>query len=624
MTTAGGLAAATLAFALYTLLRFFWAPLAPGLPALAMLGVVAACTAPAGRRVCRALGLAESEAGVPGAALGLGLLALGLFALAAAHALSTVSAAILLGALAAAGATERRGWKAPFAEAPAAAKAGLWLLAGVLALFALVPPHQYDSLVYHLTLPEAYARAGGFTWPRQLVYSHFPQNAELLFTLGALWKSELFSQLLMSYAALLTAAWLFEALREDGRPGAGALAALLLLSQTAVMLLSSTSYNEPLVMLWTTGALLCFAKDKLDLAAVFAGLALGAKYYAGVPAAALTLILAGRGRAGAALRFALVAAAVWSPWLVKNALVVGNPVFPFLYKLFPMTNTGWTAQTAAGYFEVFTEYGHRKGVLLDLLNLPGLLLVNGASVGGGMDVLGNYGWDLLFWCLPLAVWTGRKEKLARLALVFSGLYLAGWYLTGIVLRFLVALAPALCLLAARGLSGLWEKLSAPGRKALAAAVGALGAAHLLLFFFVHGVFGSGRYLTALESREEFLSRLEYYPCARAAAGRLPQNDKILIVGEQRGYYVEQEAVATTVHGPNPYVDWANESKDAKALKDKLRSEGFSHLLVVPSEFRRLAPAIGDFSEKGAANWKGLEKELKTVFEAPGCGLFSLP
>ena len=210
-------------------------------------------------------------------------------------------------------------------------------------------------------------------------------------------------------------------------------------------------------------------------------------------------------------------------------------------------------------------------------------------------------------------------------LSFCGLYLAGWFVTGVILRFLTALAPRLCLLAACGRHALWSRLEGWSRPLLAAGVGLLAATHVLVFLYAHAVFGSGRVLSGLESREEFLSRrLEYYPCAAWARGHLERNDRILIVGEQRAYHWGQDNMATTVNAPNRYRTWADESASPAAYAERLKAEGFSHVALVPREAQRLAPALDPFSARGARNWLGLDPGfVEPVYKGPACALYRL-
>jgi hypothetical protein len=457
-----------------------------------------------------------------------------------------------------------------------------------------------------------------------VVFAHFPQNGEMLFSLALALGSDLLAQMLVWLATVLTVAWLLTFGRR--LTTAAPWAAVLVATHTAVLSLSSTTYVEPLVMLWTTGALLAFeasqeGRDRplLLLSAACAGLALGTKYYAGLLCAAIVARLVWRDRVKSALLFSVVVGVLFAPWLVKNWLCVGNPVFPFLYRLFPATELGWTSDLASGYFSVLTEYGHSRGFLRDLRDLPVLLFSNPLRFGGGMDVLGDLGWDLTLWLWPLGLWAAWKNRGPRGLAALTLLYAAGWFSTGVVLRFLTALAPALALLGASGVAAWREKAGTPARALAATAAGVLILLHLFLFFYIHAVFGTERVLLALETRQEFLSRhLDYYPCAKFASETLAPADAVLVVGEQRGYYLSAAHRPTTVHAPNLYVTRANDAESPAALAAALRADGFDYLLFVPHEADRLRSGVGAFTERGTANWMGLEAGLKTVFRGPAC------
>ena len=614
-----------------------WPALRPGLFPLTLLTLSALAAAGAGRRLAGALaeGFAEDERTVAGATLGLGILSLGTFALAALGLLKPWAVSALLGASWLYGWPEVRPALGALEDGARRAASRPWLCALIggpllLALWAcLVPPHQYDSLVYHLALPQEYLRAGRLTAPGGILYAHFPQNGEMLFSLALALGSDLLAQMFVWLAAALTIAWLLTFGRR--LTSAAPWAAVLVATHTAVLLMSSTTYVEPLVMLWITAAVLSFeASDDgshsgpLMLSAVFMGLALGTKYYAGLAAVLLVARLVWRGRFKAAVVFAAVAGALFSPWLVKNWIFVGNPVFPFLYRLFPATKIGWTADLASGYFQVLTEYGHARGFFRDLASLPVLLFRNPLRFGGGMDVLGDLGWDLTLWLWPVGLWAAWKHKGPRGLAAFTVVYAAGWFTTGVVLRFLTALAPALALVGAAGVAAWREEAGPSARAVAAAAAGLLISGHLFLALYVHGVFGSGAVLLALEDRETFLSRrLEYYPCAAFAREGLAPGDKILVVGEQRGYYLPRAHLSSTVHAPNLYVSRADAAASPEDLALALRADGFTHLLFVPREARRLGDSLGTFTEKGAANWRGLEKHLTTAFQGPACLLAAL-
>lgn len=624
-----------------------WVALRPGFVPLVLLALTVLLATGSGRTLVGWLDpgdMSESQKTLAGATLGLGLLALGGFFLGAAGLFKPWAASALLAALWVGGYAELRPALESLApdrnllrERPlAAAAVALPLLAALW--MCLVPPHQYDSLVYHLALPQAYLREGRLFAPPGIVYSHFPQNGEMLFSLALLLGSDLLSQMYMWLATVLSVWWIFLLGRREAPMNAVALAAIFIATHSALLLLSSTTYVEPLVMLWITAAALSFERWRglaaagggprgwLVLSALFTGLALGTKYYAGIGAAAfgLRLLFAWaldrrKERAVDLVLFTAIVSALFTPWLIKNWVCVRNPVFPFLYKWFENTGTGWNAELAAGYFSVLVEYGHAGGFFQSLVSLPILLLRNPLRFGGGMDVLGDLGWTITLWLLPLGAWAAAKSRSLRGLLLFCALWGAAWFSTGVVLRFLTVLVPVLALLGACGLVALWASLARWSRVVLAGSLGLMTAAHLFLFVYVHATFDSGSTAFGLETREAFLARrLDYYACADWVRGNPIENDKILIVGEQRGYYVPADHLPSTVHMPNLFVRRANEAADAKSLLASLSAEGFTRVLIVPREAARLGPGLGSLTPAGAVNWKGLEDGLKTEFAGRGC------
>lgn len=624
-----------------------WVALRPGCVPFVLLVLTILLATGSGRVLAGKLGLSdmsESQKTLCGMTLGLGLLALGGFFLGALGLFKPWAASALLALLWVIGYAELKPALASLApdqsllrERPlSAAAVALPLLAALW--MCLVPPHQYDSLVYHLALPQAYLREGRLFAPPGIVYAHFPQNGEMLFSLALLLGSDILAQMYMWLSMVLSIWWVFSLGRREAPMSAVALASIFIATHSALLLMSSTTYVEPLVMLWITAAALSFERWRrlapagggprgwLILSAVFTGLALGTKYYAGIGAAAFGLrLLWGfafdrrKERAVDLALFTAIVSALFAPWLIKNWVCVRNPVFPFLYKWFENTGTGWNAELAAGYFSVLTEYGHIGGFFHSLISLPILLLRNPLRFGGGMDVLGDLGWDISLWLLPLGAWAASKNRSLRGLLLFCFLWGCAWFSSGVVLRFLTVLVPIMALLGACGLVALWAVLDRWSRVVIAGALGVMTFAHLFLFVFVHSTFGSGSTAFGLETREAFLTRrLDYYSCADWLRGNAVENDKILVVGEQRGYYLPADHLPSTVHMPNLFVRRANESADPAALIASLRADGFTRLLIVPREAARLGPGLGSLTPAGAVNWKGLEDTLKTEFTGRGC------
>ncbi len=644
----------TLFFSIYTFASYFLSPFLPGLLAFLELLLIVSGASGVGCLIVKALGFSDispSQKALIGATLGLGILSLSAFFLAAIHCLNLITLTAFLSILWVAGFAEL---KVLFSSINSAKKmllsrpfaSSISFLSLLLVLWCcIVPPHQYDSLVYHLPLAANYAKAHGLVKTSWLFYSHFPQNGEMLFAVSLLLKSDILAQMFMWFSLFLSSWWIFEIARLEIPMEAVALSIVLLLTQSSVMLLSASSYVEPLVMLWTTAAVLSFlrweeiryaspdSKAWLILSAVFSGLALGTKYYAGITAAILGTALWGRvffpknSRSQAlkdAASFTLIVTLLFSPWMIKNWLWAHNPFFPFFNPLFRAPANRWNEGVAQNYFNALAEY--RSGLnYAHWFDFPLMLLTNSLRFGRGMDVLGGLGWEILFWSLPLAVWFSRKNQFLRRLVSFSLIYITIWFLTGVVLRFLIVLCPLLCLLAGNALEKLKERLSPPSKIILTSAVSLIILTHLLLFLFVNfGVFDAGKILLGLQSRTEYLSqRLLYYPCANYASQRSKRNDKILIMGEQRSYYAPAGSIASSIFAPNLLIQYSNASSTEKELASKLAQKGVTEILWVPEEMRRLGDSLGKFTALGKSNFQNLLQKSPILYRSSGCILFSV-
>jgi hypothetical protein len=217
-------------------------------------------------------------------------------------------------------------------------------------LAALAPPTGWDALVYHLTGPRLFLQAGRVTHAIDLPYLGFPQLGEMQFTLGMLLGGEGVAPLLhFGYgllAVIVTAALARRAFGER----VTWLAAALLLSVPSLLSLMAHAYVEAILLFYITAAVYAFIRWRearvqgdtsdslkwLRLIGLFCGFSAGVKYTAVAVPLALGLALLWtlrrdgvRAIAGQLAQLAAITVAVTLPWLLKNWLTTGNPVYPF-------------------------------------------------------------------------------------------------------------------------------------------------------------------------------------------------------------------------------------------------------------------------------------------------------
>ena len=221
--------------------------------------------------------------------------------------------------------------------------AALTVALAPMVILALYPPTAFDATLYHLPYAKLFVASHRLVFASQLRYPIFPQLNEMLFTAMLMATDDIGAQLVQTLAAIITAAILIAWGRRSSTPLAGWIAAALWLGNPIVVYLSATAYVECGLALWVTAALWASERWRqtddtgwLILAAIFAGFAADAKY-TGLIAPALVLALSFRRRSRGLRAFtiaAIVTMLVMFPWYARIVWLTGNPVFPFLARLF--------------------------------------------------------------------------------------------------------------------------------------------------------------------------------------------------------------------------------------------------------------------------------------------------
>lgn len=330
----------------------------------------------------------------------------------------------------------------------------------------------YDSLSYHLALPKEW-HASGRLWPQENnVYSWLPSYVEAAYLqLAALltrpdvdgrWITACNAAHagMLGMSALAAAALARGVARRAGvgEQAAGWVAGACVLVVPWCVVTGSLSYNEMGMLMGLAGACLAATMDGAGEHPWRRGLVIGFLLGAATackPTAAfmggplvLMSVLAWTKRTGASsdktrgVRTHVLLAAVIGgvlaslPWLVRNAVACGNPVFPSLASIFG------SAHWDAGQIERWNAAHHASGTLFDRVNLlfsdrgalhPQwsaffALAAAGAAVCGGHHVLRRSTWPLwLGLLLQLIAWMtiGHQQSRFLVPCVLTGAVMVG-------------------------------------------------------------------------------------------------------------------------------------------------------------------------------------------------------
>lgn len=491
-------------------------------------------------------------------------------------------------------------------------------------LTALSPPLRFDALTYHLVLPHLYLDAGRFFYLPQNIFWGMPQAGEMLYTWAIALAGDPVAAVLGWAIGALALAGLLGFAQQKFDPDTAWVAAAALVSGYTLASALSWGYVDWLVLLFGVVWLVVldvWVSDRqtkyLLLAGVLAGLAFGAKYTAGIllPCGAVVLIYYGRQAPRQALlnllRYSLAAMLAAAPWLVKNLLATGNPLYPFLFP------AGAMSELRLALYQGGKPFGGWQ----DLVLLP--LRATFIGVEGGPGYSASIG-PLLFGlslCAGLG-WRARSAPI-REAIRMAGLVVLPGVLVWMVLgrfssyllqsRLYFAFFPALAFLAGAGFSGL-QRLALPNVRLgrLAAFLIALVIGLNTFELGVHTLqLGAPAAVLGLKPAAQYLAdNLGWYFPAMEAVQALPAGERALLLWEPRSLYCLPRC------DPDEVLDrWKRARVSAPgaaptenvAIQADWRAQGYTHLLYYRSgaDFIRREGRL-PFT---AADWLALEALL---------------
>lgn len=562
------------------------------------------------------------------------------------------------------------------------ALAGLAVLPafGVLMAAACNPPGWlwasefggFDALSYHLELPREWLAAGRL-WPvEHNVYSYLPGYAESAFAyLG--WMRGLGgdnrppgpdSAWLVSCQTLhvlfaLTAAWLVgraaAALVRRGTHGtvtdrlgtttlAPMLAAGLTLATPWCVVVGSLAYNEmPMIALFA-GAMIAALDPTLAparrgaIAGWLVGVACGVKptalLFAGIPVGVVLTLTSPTTQWRRVLFPATVAGLLaLAPWLARNAIACGNPVFPFASSVFGLGHWQWWWQV-----DHFSKGHSFHGTPLERLRLLVLPAPDEPGTPGTHRGMLHAQWGFFFPMVGAACAAAMAHRTRPTIAITLGLALqiAAWlWTTHLQSRFLIPLVvpgALLIALAAELLArrGTRSRLLASGLALVAIAT----QSGFTAWIFVREQHGKPNALLipgpGILSGEPWAAQLdsltpeEIQAVLRHASPEvwinlaLPRDATLYLLGDSTPLYIDRR-VAYHTTWDNSLIGGAIRGSplNPQAWTDRLLASGISHVLLNSSELDRLERSGWldiDVSSARATMW--LERTAERVMAWP--------
>jgi hypothetical protein len=465
----------------------------------------------------------------------------------------------------------------------------------IMFLGAMLPAIDFDVLEYHLQGPKEYFQAGRIAFLPHNVYTSIPFGVEMLHlmgmeVLGDWWRGGLVGQLLVALYAPAAAVLIASATNRAGTRRAAWLAAVIYLSTPWIYRMGVIAYVEGPLCFYHAALIWGVIRGWNDrglprgrlwgLLGLLAGGAMTCKYpaliSAVIPLGLLGVADSGRARSlGPALAYALGWSIVMTPWLARNVVDTGNPVYPLGYRVFGARH--WNDAREAQWQRA---HGPR----------PATLDALGNSL---VDVAGRSDWQspLYLAFAPLALIRGGSRKLVlALGGYAAYLFLTWWLLTHRLDRFWLPLLPCLAILA--GLGADWSE-----RWPWRILRGTILTIALVCNFIdcTTALTGLNEWTGSLTFLRRDLPRRLNPPLA-AIDAELPPGAKILLVGQAAVFHVGHDVLYNTVFNPET-IELLAADKSPAEFHRILIDRGITHIYVDWKEINRhRAPAGYGFTD----------------------------
>jgi hypothetical protein len=502
-----------------------------------------------------------------------------------------------------------------------------WAIILVNMLSALSPVIFYDALVYHLNIPMEYLKAHRIFHMPYNMHSNLPQGMGMIYIYTLLLKSGVAAKLLNFFFGLLIALTIYSMARLWLNRRAALIAMLLFYSIPQIFLLSSlvnVDLSAAFYMLLGFYFLIGFShklkKKLLLLSGIFCGTAMSFRYQSALIAGMLFLLIffikkkdnrsAKQGKKSSCSRkkirellsgafiFCLALIIIFSPWMIKNIIYTGNPLFPLFYSIFG--GRGWS-QEQATYF-----YNNISGRIGAGLTLQSWLDILWQALNRG-DELGFHHYLFLAALALIPVALIRRHPSATaglLGLLYFALWCAFSRNVANILRYNVF---SFALLSLFFISFIWQWFKKMEKLAVLSFILLIIIEALLGILFCQQLTKSFIPVFTNVSRVQYVTNFfPAYALINDMNNKLSSEDKVLFIGETRGFYLHKKCIVSSANDGQWTAKIFYGAKNAEEVHKRMRALGITHLLVNQQELERLRPLFGYLK------WK--TKKDKELFE----------
>ena len=460
-------------------------------------------------------------------------------------------------------------------------------------LLTLVPPFEaFDALLYHLAQPARILLDGGLRVVDNVPF-WFPNLTENVYLWALSMGSESATQIIHFSWATLSALLLWHWAVKVWKIEIGRKVLLLLAAIPSLPMLASWAYADMALTYYAVAALYALttnrittSSDWLRVTGILAGLAMGVKYTSFVLPFACGLLMLSRRPINkafsSAAQFSFIALCVALPWYVRNAIMMNNPFYPFVFggRFWDVFLSDWYADSGTGI--------GWSALQIFMLPLNAGLGYNDATFSDGrMGPLFLLLVPFTLWILVSRTLHSSAQRLSLQAIsIFVALSFAAWtfgVINSSALWQSRLLFPALILFAIPTVLG-WDAVKQFDTSNLRInfLINTVIAIILILTIFDNGIFVLQRNPLAVafgaQSRERYIERVNpSYAALMHILDELPPNAYVYSLFEPRSYDLPRRIQPDAI-----LYNFAHDQyiyQTSAEIIQHWKAKGYTHILV---------------------------------------------
>jgi len=479
-------------------------------------------------------------------------------------------------------------------------------------IYAALPPSFYDSLVYHLGIPNLYLQHFGFVATPQFLFANTSIYYEISL-IPAVFAGEMVPQLFHFFIGVIFLFAAADFARQVFKINNRHILLLLFLSMPMSVFLLSTVKNDLLSAFFIFLGVRFLLEKRFGLSALFWGYSIGIKYTNVLPLIIFLVIFFIKEKRFPLKKlvvFGLITAAVMVPLLVKNYYFTKNPIFPFFNQYFNTNSEYWDASR---YVLMKKDVGKMFYSLTDVIKFPYTLSYSPLGFGGMVGAQ-----FLIFLPFLLVIRDRLKKNWYLLLFAVLSLYAGGFFTGSLRFWYIVFIFLSMYL------AVIYESLSQKIVK--------------YLFFMVISL----NLITALASQEQMyrsyhlysqmLNVEEYkafifptYPGIAYVNSHAAPGTRVLLEGETRNYYLKRPYLAASAIDYSILKKYLIQAESIEGFLKALRNDKIDYIILNRGEFDRLQRQYHRLDE---SQWYKItlylkDLQSKLVFQQKGIFVYKL-